>query len=470
MPAYYAPRFEQFLQQAIGTFATRAGLTDVADSSVTKYLFAGLSRILDELSYATVQQQLVWNLDTASGADLDSRASELTAGTLTRLAAGPASGSVVFSTNSPGGSVTIPVGTQVATADGLTFTTTAPGSISPTSAIQVAGHIAGQDSDVIPIVARAAGAAGNVPTGSLTSLPQRPAGVDTAINLAPTQFGRNQESDDALRARVRGYAASLARSTPAAIEGAVLGTVDPSTGASITHANLVESETQPGYATLYIDDGSGEAASTASVVNENLTSGLLGQNGQSAAGGETTLQFDNVPLSPFSPPQLISDQRGELGQGSDYSVDVLAGKVTLTQPLSTNERIIANYVYSTGLVQLAQKIVDGDPNNRQQYPGYRAAGTRVTVTVPQIISVPVKFLLSVDPSYDVQAVQQAAAGNVIGMVNAQGISESVRRSALIAAIMGTPGVTNTTMLVPAQDVVVTNAQLARTDASRVEVS
>lgn len=470
MPAYYAPRYEQFLQQSIGTFAARAGLTDVADSSVAKYLFAGLCRILDELSYNTVQQQLVWNLDTVAGSDLDARAAEMTAGTVARLSAGVASGSAVFFTASPGATVTIPVGTRVSTNAGQVFVTTAAGSITPQSAAQVTGHVAGQDSDTIPIVAQSPGSAGNVATGTLTVLPQRPTGVDGVTNLSPTQFGRDQESDDALRTRVRSYAASLARSTPAAIEGAVLGAVDEATGASITHANLVESQATPGSSTLYIDDGSGEALSTASVVNENLTLGLLGQGGQSAAGGETQLSFDNIPLSASSPTALSSSIRGSLTQGTDYTVDLLSGTITLSQPLQANEKVLGTYVYVTGLVQLAQKIVDGDPADRLNFPGYRAAGTRVTVAVPQVVGVGVSFLLSVDPSYDVATVQQTAAGNVIGAINAMGIAESVRRSALIAAIMNTPGVTNTTMLSPAADVIIAQSQLARTDASRVDVS
>lgn len=470
MPAYYAPRYEEFLQQAIGTFAVRAGFTDVSDASRCKYLFAAVCRILDELSYGTTVQRSVWDLSLAQGADLESRATELTAGTITRLQGNAATGAVVFSTNNPGSTVLIATGTQVSARDGTVFRTTAPTTIEPTSAAQVAGHVTGQDSGPVPIVALNGGLAGNQAAGAISTLAQRPTGVDAVTNLVATRFGRDQESDDGLRARVRSYAASLSRSTPDAIIAAVLGAVDTTTGASIVNANIVESETTPGYSTLYIDDGSGQASTTTTATAENLTAGRPGPNGDSAGGGETRLPFANRPLDLQALPQLQSSVRGPLSYGTDFTVDPLTGQANFITPLVNGEKVLATYAYFTGLVALAQKIVDGNPADRINFPGYRAAGTRVAVATPQIVFLSWTGILDINTAFDAYTVQDAAVAAIVGYVNGLNIGEAAQVSSVIAAVMGVPGVLNFTLLSPTIDYVVSQTQLARTTPSQVTLS
>jgi uncharacterized phage protein gp47/JayE len=470
MPAYYAPRYEQFLQQAIGTFAVRAGLTDVSDSSVTKYIFAGFCRILSELSYSTTNQQLSWNIDTAAGLDLDQRAAELSAGNLKRLSANPAIGNVVFYTNSPGGTVSIPIGTQVNAADGTQFATTVASTISPANVAQIAGHVVGQDSGLVPIVASVSGSSSNQAARAISSLGQRPSGVDGVLNLTPTNYGQDAETDDGLRARIRNYAATLARSTVSAIEGAVLGAQDPTTGATIEHANLVESESTPGSSTIYIDDGSGQAASTKSATAENLTKNLDGPGGNSAAGGETSLPLANTPVDMQAAPVLQSSVRGPLLYGTTFGVDPLSGQISFTPALVSGEVITASYTYYTGLVALAQKIVDGDPADRAHFPGYRAAGTRVSVATPQVISVPVTAIVSVNSAYDATTVIAACQSGIVSYINGLSIGDPVQLASIISATMGIAGVFNVVLVTPSSDVIVTQTQLVRTDPSRVLVS
>lgn len=467
---FFAPRYDQFLQQILGTFVVRAGLTDVADSSRAKYLAAAVSRVQDELSYQTVSQTLSWNLDTASGSDLDRRAAEQTAGTLTRRGVVAASGSVVFYTLNPGGTVSIPSGTEVQATDGTRFATTATGTIEPTSAVQISGHVLGQDSGPVPVVATAGGSTGNKPAGALSTLGQRPTGIDGVINPSATQFGQDAEIDDALRARVRTYAASLARSTPSAIIGAVLGAQDPDTGQSIAFANLVESETQPGSSTLYIDDGSGQVERTLTFSGELMTNGLSGPGGTSAAGGETTLRLLNVPVDLGAPPVLTSNLRGPLNYGTDFTVDPLNGVVSFTMPLSLSEEIEADYTAYVGLLALAQKIVDGSATDAANFPGYRAAGTRVAVMAPQTLSITVSAIVAVDPSFDAVATRSAVQAALVGYVNGLSIGESVQMADLTSVAMALPGMRNFTLTAPVSDINLLQSQLARTDASRVQVS
>lgn len=470
MYATDAPRYAQFLQQILGTFVVRAGLTDVAESSRSKYLAAASSRIMDELSYQTVVQMLCWNLDTATGDDLDRRAAEQTAGNIVRRGAVAATGNVVFYALNPGGTVTIPAGTQVQAQNKTSFVTTAATTLSPSNPPLLPGHVAGQDSGYVPVVASVPGSAGNQPAGSLTVFGQRPSGIDGVTNVAATQFGQDQETDDSLRARVRLYASSLARSTPSAILGAVLGAQDDATGQTVACASLVESETQPGTSTLYIDDGSGQVEQTEQYTGELLTNGLSGPGGTTAAGGETTLTLLHVPVDLNSPPSLQSNLRPTLRYGTEFAVDPLNGRVTFTPALSQGESITGSYTAYSGLLALAQKIIDGDSDDPINFPGYRAAGTRVAVMAPQTISTSVSAICAVDPSFDPIATRFAVQAALVGYINGLTIGQAVQVANLTQVAMAVPGMKNFTLTAPLADMVLLPGQLARTDPSRVQVS
>jgi uncharacterized phage protein gp47/JayE len=468
--SYFPPRYDVFLQQIRGTLVVRAGLLDVSDSSRATYLAAASARLLDELSYQTVQQQLSWNIDTASGSDLDRRASEQSAGNIVRLGATRASGSVVFYTLSPGASIVIPSGTEVLGPGGVSFGTTVDATLSPSSSPQIGGHTVGQDSGLVPIEASLAGLAGNVAARSIVGMGQRPTGIDGVQNPSATLYGQDVETDDSLRNRVRSYAASLSRGTPNAIVGAVLGAQDPISGARIQFASLVAVDTQPGLSRLYIDDGTGQVTRTATVSGELLTQGLSGPGGVSAAGGETDLYLGQVPIDIASPPTLTSSVRGPLAYNTDFRLDPLNGHVFLMAPLAQGEEVTASYTAYTGLLALGQKIVDGDPHNETQFPGYAAAGTRIEVLAPQTISVSLAVICAVDPAFDAVATRAAVQSVLVGYVNGLGIGAPVQIARMTTLAMSVAGMRNFTPTAPTQDVFVLSSQLARTDPSRVRVS
>jgi uncharacterized phage protein gp47/JayE len=476
MPAYSRPPYPQILQNLIGTVAVRCGLTDVADSSAIKYLCAAFARVVDEIYFQIDNQRLSWDLQTSQGADLDNRAQELTAGTIVRAAAVQAQGSVVFYTLAPGASVTVAQGTAVTTADGTqTFVTTAPATIAPTNPPVIAGHAVGQDSAQTPVVAQTPGAVGNVPALSLTALGRKPVGVDGVINTAATAFGADTESDDSLTQRIRLYPATLARSTIQALEGSVLGAMDPTSAAIIRFSKIVEDPTRLGFSTLYVDDGSGNAERDGpQVSSENLCAALLGakvvaggKTYATAQGGEARLNLINYPVKGSEAVVLTSNRRGVLTVNSDYRLNFANGLVTFTPPLVAGDYILASYTYYVGLLALAQKIVDGDPQNPAKYPGYRAAGTQVIVATPQIVLQTVNASLSIDPAYDPDQVRAAVSAAMSTYINTQSIGRNVLTASLIAAAKSVAGVSNIALSVPGADVVVQSSQLARINPSSI---
>jgi len=108
-----------------------------------------------------------------------------------RKPATKATGIVTF-TGTPG--TVIPAGTRVSTAS----TETEPAIVFATD---VDAAIPAEGTVDVAVTAEQAGAAGNVPAGSITFLVEPVSGVTSVINANPTSGGADEESDEALRKR-----------------------------------------------------------------------------------------------------------------------------------------------------------------------------------------------------------------------------------------------------------------------------
>ncbi|MGI4813375.1 MAG: baseplate J/gp47 family protein [Janthinobacterium lividum] len=467
----FAPlSYESILQQLIARMVALTPLSDVNDSSVLLHLAAGIARAVDQNNYNAACLLSVFDIDQASGADLDKRAQEIQPGTITRLPANSAVGAVVFSRNATTGVVYIPQGTQIEDASGNAFETSAAGEIADNSPAQITGHSVGQDSAPVAIVAVLAGSAGNVAANTLTQFAQVPTGVNSATNLSATTQGSDQESDDQFRARIKGYVASLPRSTETALTNAVLGARDPATGDQILFSQCVEDLAVPGFVTLFVDDGSGQAESVQSVSAENVTYGLSGPPANSAVGGETRLQLQNAPVKDADAITLTSSTRGALERDTQYTLNSASGLLVMTPALSAGENITASYTYYTGIIALAQKIVDGDPEDRTDYPGVRAAGVQVTCQSPLVVAQPISIQLTTADGYDADATRLSVQNAVLNYINALSIGDDILRASLFAQIMAQAGVTNAVLSAPTADVTIHDGQIARCLAANVTVN
>lgn len=462
MPQPTIPQYEQLLSEAVSMLVARTGLSDIADTSVAKHLLAIFCRQLAEQGYQMLLLKDLFSIDRAAGEDLDERAKDIQPGTLTRLQASKATGEVVFSRTGSVGTLTIPSGTKVKTASGVLFQTTVTVAITPTSPELITGHGVGRDISA-SIVAIEAGTAGNVASGTIIKFDQKPAGVAEVTNLDPTLYGADKESDDAFRKRLKAWVSSLARSTVLSLETAVLGAVDPDTGAEIKFATAIEDQLNRGYVDLYIDDGQGTAESFSNVTGEDMTGG-------GAIGGETRLYLDNKPVYITPACVLTSSTRGVLVEGTDYTLNVATGLVVFSPALTAGETVLAAYTYATGLVALAQKIIDGDPADRLNYPGYRAAGIVVRCQVPQVLLQNVQVTLIITEGYDGDSVRSQAAEAIKTYINSLPISGDVIFYQLVEQVMAVAGVVNASFAAPTGDVTILDDQLARTTSANVQVS
>ncbi len=220
-----------------------------------------------------------------------------------------------------------------------------------------------------------------------------------------------------------------------------------------------------------VDGVAAAAAATTGALGELLTLGLAGPTANSAVGGEEFLSFDYKPLLATPESLFISDSAGAERPltTADYDINWASGLIYFASPLSAGDRVVAQYTYYTGVLQEAQKIVDGDPNDRLNYPGWRAAGINVRILPPEIVSMAVTAYVTVSEGFTRSAVITNAEAIVSNYINNLGISGDVIRSELIEQIMSVGGVYDVNLVAPAANVTILDRQLPRIESANRDI-
>jgi len=454
MPAVQLQRFEQILERMISRVVARTKLSDVGDSSAFKHLLAATAREIDEAYYQMTRLRDLFDLKTATGEDLDERAAEIQPGTISRLRASRAVGEVVFSRAGTVGTIIIPTGTVVKTGDNKLFRTTIQTSIN-------AGNTASQ---AVSITSNNPGADFNVPAGTIVRFGSKIPGVDAVINNAATTQGTDDESDDAFRARILAYIASLSRCTVEALEFITTGITDSVSGKSVVFSSVFEDPLDRGNVTIYVDDGAGTAAELGTeIVSEVVIA--------SALGGEEFLYLDETPVAfDLSPTTITSSVRGVLTLSTDFFINPANGQLYFTPALVPGEQITATYTPYVNLIPLVQKVVDGDPSDRTNFPGYIAAGIRAIVKAPVVTNPSVEATLTLEPGVNRSSAIAAAVLAVQNYINTRGISGDIIRNELVERIMGVSGVVDVNLVLPSSNINVLDNEIARVSTGNINIT
>lgn len=138
------------------------------------------------------------------------------------------------------------------------------------------------------VAALTPGIVGNVPVGAVNTLRSPPFPGATVTNRLPFTNGREPESDDAYRARIRRARQTRARGTALAIKHHALGVQAPHDEASrVVSASVVSFKDEP--TVVYIDDGTGYEESAQGIPFEVLI--------DSAFGGEDRFELPHRPIA-----------------------------------------------------------------------------------------------------------------------------------------------------------------------------
>jgi uncharacterized phage protein gp47/JayE len=165
----------------------------------------------------------------------------------------------------------------------------------------------------VSIVSVLAGSRNNAGINTITNFTSTPFTGAKVFNTSSLSDGRDVETDDAFRERIKSYSNTLARGTVSAIISAIIGVSDSDDGKQVASASITEPPVIGDPSILYIDDGSGFQPS----FNGQSVDILLSE----ASGNEEFLQLANYPLPR---PQVINTIDGpyELTDGMSLRVIV----------------------------------------------------------------------------------------------------------------------------------------------------
>lgn len=350
---------ESTLQQQIAAeLVALVGVTDLRAEGTAEQIAGALGRRLFSGQATMLQNRNDGYYGLASGVGLDDLLSDVLPDGLLRAVGARASGGAIVFTRPTADSLpalTIPAGTPLTrSSDGARYVLIADAVI---AADKLDSTEAG-GSGPISVVAQNRGASYNVEVGDIDSIATRVSTSALSVsNTAPIANGTDRETDDDVRASLRSYVRTIAAGTPAAILKAVRDFEDATYG-RVKFAEYVPGS-QPGYATIYIDDGAGG-------YNSYGTTTLVETLLASASGGETRLYLAHRPLRSIPIVYVNSAPTA-------YRCVKTTGMVELSTPLTAGNAVRAEtYTYYTGMVALIQAAIDGNPSDIEQQPGVSA--------------------------------------------------------------------------------------------------
>lgn len=454
MPRFEPKTFSYFLRRMANRIVARSELTDLEEGGPLHTIISAFARELDDISVQMVRLRSVWNIDEAEGEDLDERAADFNPDKIARRPATYATAPVVFSRSGTVGEVVIPAGTVVRVPNGgPRYATAAPATIANGSS----------SSAPVTAVALVAGSGGSTAAGTITAM-SGVAGVSSVTNPSPA-LGQDEETDAEFRARLKRYARSLARGTPMALEYAALSVSVEGVG-RVVSAEAVELDgALAGTTYLYIDDGAGTVEQTSN--NYGDPEVVV----PAATGGERRAYLGRRPIR-MGLPVNIALNGTPLVEGVDYRLNRATGQLTLTAPLTAGDEVTAEYTWYTGLIAEVQRVIDGDRNDRANYPGYRAAGRPVFVLAPTVTQLIVEGVLTIRPDRvgDAPAIRLAVAQAIARYVNSLPIAGDVVHSELVYHAQSIDGVDDIVITQPPGNVVRGDGELARVRIENIDLT
>lgn len=239
---------------------------------------------------------------------------------------------------------------------------------------------AGEDNTTgIPVTAIKAGSAGNAGINSITLFNTTPFPGATVTNTNAFTNGRDTESDDVFRNRIKAYSSTLARGTKRSILAAVDGVSDETEGKQVASAVITEPADIGEPSIVYVDDGSGFEPSFNGQSVDLLVS--------SASGNEEFLQLANFPLPR---PQVVNNEEAPYLLQSGMELKVLVDGIEEAVVFNSSDfRSISSATISEVVVAI---------NDRAQL--FKA---RLTTDSTRILLYPVE--------YKAETIQVVSSGN-----------------------------------------------------------
>jgi uncharacterized phage protein gp47/JayE len=173
----------------------------------------------------------------------------------------------------------------------------------------------------VPVTATLAGSFANVPIGSINTFDSKPFSTAVVTNPSRVTNGRDEETDQELRDRIKDHIQSLSRGTGRAITTGISGLVSDEDNKRVVSVSLRDVTLPTDVVKVFIDDGTGFIPTFSKVGFEAVT--------VAATGGEKFLNIDNVPvLKAFS--ETLDEEPYNIPDASTLFVEVAGKAETIT--------------------------------------------------------------------------------------------------------------------------------------------
>lgn len=182
--------------------------------------------------------------------------------------------------------------------------------------------------------------------------------------------------------------------------------------------------------------------------------------------GQNYFQLSQYPLKKHTL-ELYDDSTGTgkfrlRTEGTDFLINRTNGQIEYYgSGLPSGAKVYANYSYYTGMLALAQKVINGDRNDPTNYPGSAAGGVIIYVSVPTIRSINVLASISVDAGYDEDTLKSKVKTSIENYIDGLSIGDNVILSRMVERSFFVPGVSNVIIKSPTTDIVILEDELPK---------
>lgn len=249
-----------------------------------------------------------------------------------------------------GGTRTIQAGTIVQTSGGpvgspVTFRTVYLATV-PDGETEITG---------VQVVCQTPGSIGNIGSGSIVEFQTAPFTDAAVTNPSIFANGRDTETEDEYRNRIRKVIQSRSRGTKIAIETAIQGATSQEENKTVVSSSFVKSANQPAY--LYIDDGTGYEEQSEGVAFETIIDSAIGgeQYFSLAQGRPVAKAFLETTLSaPFS---LVDTSQLSFSVGGETTSHVFSA-ADFTSITNASAYEVSASINKDSLLDWSAKVVD----------------------------------------------------------------------------------------------------------------
>jgi hypothetical protein len=202
----------------------------------------------------------------------------------------------------------------------------------------------------VPVSAQEPGTVGNVPIGGIREFAGAPFSGAAVANPLPFRTGRDVETDDELRIRIKRARLSKGLGTSLAVKNAVIGATPSDENATVVSSEIVQ--TSDNVTTLYVDDGTGYEAKTAGIGIETLVDSAIGGENyfQLKTGGKQTSVVKAFLVSNLKAPFAVSgEDRLAISIGGTVTEHIFQNSDFLSPGGATAYELVASINANTAL-------------------------------------------------------------------------------------------------------------------------